>query len=217
MVRGAQQLGERLGPAVGHHGHADLVAGCVPTESGARCIRASDLRPLADEAHVAVRPGLRLLVHNGNPVEQLEIGNPRDLERDPGQLAGFPFGDAGSTCVPLANGAASAGFDAGPPSQVGQLCRELSRAGRWVSRLVHVHQPGHQGLNGSGVGSGSHSLQLKLGASQVVDVGRKAFEDFAAVQDHASVFGAGRRIDLAAGNAHFQQRPGHSLHDVWGG
>ena len=135
MVRGAEHLGERLGHPVRRHGDLDLVVGHVTTEHGARCVQAAKLCALADQAHVAIGLGLGRSVDLLDPFNDLEVGDTADVERDPSQLIGFPFGDAGGTCVPLANGATDAGLDVAPALKIGQLGRELSPTKALVADL----------------------------------------------------------------------------------
>ena len=122
MVRGAQHPGERQVPAVRRHGNGDRVVSHPPAVP----VRPSDLGSLADQAHVAVLAGLLFGVCDLDAVLDVEVRNASDLERDPGQLVGFSFGDAGGTGVPFANGATGAGIDAAPALKVGQLGRKVS-------------------------------------------------------------------------------------------
>ena len=76
---------------------------------------------MADQAHVAIGFGLDWSVDLLDPPDNLEVRDAADVERDPGQLIGFPFGDAGDTGVPLANGATNAGLNVAPAPQIGQV------------------------------------------------------------------------------------------------
>ena len=138
VVRGAEHSRERQVPAVRRHGNGDGVVG----HALAVLVASSNLSLFADKAHVAVLTGLLLAVGHLDPFLNLKVRDTGDLEGNACKFAGFAFGDAGGACVPFANGAAAATFNALPALEVGQLSRETGPTKALVADLKRARCSG---------------------------------------------------------------------------